>query len=136
MGMYQDIEFVAELNDLGLEVWADLVETKSWQKTATRMSYYAFLELVDRAGTWIRPLTTWPGVSLEGNLLVVDTTKSDALKDRGGDWDYLLRTFLGPLVDKPFQVVRTHDTTGRRVIEIEPVTVKPDWDRKYGDPTS
>lgn len=136
MGMYQDIQFEAELNDLGLEVWADLTETKSWGLTAARMSYYAFLELVERAGTWIPPLTTLPGVSLEGRWLVMDTTKSSQIKDRGGDWDLLLITFLGPLVERPLEVVRTHEVSGRRVIKIEPITVKPDWDRKYGDRTS
>lgn len=136
MGMYQDIRFEAELNDLGLEVWADLTETKSWGLTAARMSYYAFLELVERAGTWIPPLTTWPGVSLDGRRLVVDTTKSSAMKDKGGDWDHLLRTFLGPIVEKPFEVVRSHEVGGRRVITIEPIVVKPDWDRKYGDRTT
>lgn len=28
MGLYQDIQFEAELNALGLEVWADLTETR------------------------------------------------------------------------------------------------------------
>ncbi len=135
MGMYQDIQFEAELNALGLEVWADLVETRSWTGTAERMSYYAFLELAERASAWIPPLPTWSGVLLEGNRLLVDTTKASAMKDRGGDLAGLLRVFLGPLVSKPFEVVYTHEVTGRRCFTVEPIPVEPEWDRMYGDPT-
>ena len=134
--MYQDVVFVADLNEVGLEVWSDLIETKSWGETAERLSHYAFLEHVERAGTWIRPITTWPGVSLSGNRLTVDTTKCDcSLKDRGGDIDALLRLLLGPIVLGPVVVVRDHEITGHWETTVEPVRVEPDWFRKYGDPT-
>lgn len=134
MGQYHDVSFEAELNELGLEVWADLKTTGSWAETAGRMSYYGFLEQVERAGTWITPVPLWPGKhELQGNKLSVE----GELKDRGGDMRHLLTVFLSPLVTRPFEVTLKHEVSDwkPRTFTIEPTTVKPDYDRRYGDPT-
>ncbi len=134
MGMYYDVWLDCTLTAVGLEVWNSYTESTTWGELAQKLPEYSFLELVERcSGSSLVSIPRFTG-TLVGNKLSLDTSETGSLKDRGGWIQGVYSTFFAFLIAGPAQLVIDHEIWGQRALEILPIAVHPDWDRKYGDP--